>query len=167
MELSKELLGLGRCLRRTHQPSHKAMHLHTSFDNPQSLKFNLKRISVRLHPINVCPNCLIEPRRRVHSFGQRRIPSWRRWELAPAACYMVAGEEPALIRSQHPCAQDALHELLLADGQAQLLLMPGLSDVSHLHSADSHRTTLANGPSSLKGSAKRCATAKSHGIRSR
>lgn len=121
----------------------------------------------RLHPINACPNCLIEHRRRVHSFGQRRIPSWRRWELAPAACYMVAGEEPALIRSQHPCAQDALHELPLAGGQAQLLLILGLSDASHLHSAGFHLTTLANDPSSPSGSAKRCATAKSHGIRSR
>lgn len=149
------------CAARTnHLTSHAPPYVILQLSNPQLQP----QAHVRcLRSINVCRNRLIEPQLREQSFGQRCKPSWRRGELAPAACFMVG--EAAIIHSQHLCAQDVRHEPLLA-GQAQLLLIQGLLDASHPRSAVFPRKTMANDPSSLSDSAKHCATAKSHGIKS-
>jgi hypothetical protein len=75
------------------------------------------------------------------------------------------GEQVCIIRSHHPCGQDAPFELLLGVEQANWPLIRGLLGAFQPREATFLLRTLASDPSSLRGLVRRCATAKSHGIR--
>lgn len=96
------------------------------------------------------------------------MPLWRRWESVPAVwCTVEAvGEQLYIIRSHRPCAQDVPFELLLGVEQANWPLIQGLVGVFRPHDATFLLKTLASDPSFPRGLVRRCATAKSHGIRS-
>lgn len=158
-------LGLGRCLRRPHQPSDGPASPYVISQRPKSQP---QAHVYRLRSINACRNRLIEPPCQVQSSVQRRMPLWRRGESVPAVWCMVevVGEQvSSAIRSHPPCAQDVPYELLLDVRRAQWPLLQGLLGAFHPHAATFLLRTLASDPSSLRGLVKRCATAKSHGIR--